>query len=31
MGLIYGAGLWQKGYAVGTALMQQAYDMGKNL
>jgi multimeric flavodoxin WrbA len=31
MGVIYGTGLWQKGEVKGTALMQQAYEMGKKV
>ncbi len=31
MGVIRGAGLWQKGDVKGTALMQQAYEMGKKV
>jgi multimeric flavodoxin WrbA len=31
MGVIYGTGLWQKEDVKGTALMQQAYEMGKNV
>ena len=31
MGVIYGTGLWQKGDVKGTALMQQAHEMGKKV
>ncbi len=30
-GILYGLGVWQKGEVLNTPLMQQAYDLGKNV